>query len=279
MSGGRTLVVTGASTGFGRAIAEAAVARGWRVCGTVRKEADAESLRGAGITPIRMDLALPDTIAGACSEIEGWAAGRVDAVVHNAGSVWPGPVEVIDLAELRQQFEVNLFGHVDVTQRLLPAVRAAGGRMLFVSSDSTSVTLPMTGPYAASKRALEAIAEALAQETAGQGIHVIVVAPGPYATSIWDTSIPRGRAYEDRGDPRLERYRVLADRVANAAVRQPKGDARDLAAVVLRALEHPRPAFRYVAPFASRVRGWVRWFTPTRLFHRVSAWVIDRIGR
>lgn len=274
----RTLVVTGASTGFGRHIAEMAHARGWRVIGTVRKDADADALAAAGITSVRMDLAVPDTIAAGCAEIVALTSGSIDAVVHNAGSTWPGPVELIDLADLRMQFEVNVFGHIDVTQRLMPAVREAKGQMLFISSESTTNVFPMMGPYAASKRAIEALAEALAQETLDQGVTVSVVAPGAYETAIWGTATPRGDALLTSKDPRWVRYRQLGRSIATAAQARKMGDAADLAAVVLAVLENPRPPFRTVAPFATKLQGALRTLAPTRWFHRLAVREILRRG-
>jgi len=278
MSPTRRLVVTGASTGIGRAIASLARERGWEVLGTVRKDADAQALAALGIATARLDLSDPASIADGCAEILGWSGGRVDAVVHNAGSTWPGPLELMKLEDLRQQFEVNVFGHIDITQRLLPAVRAAGGRMVFISSDSVTVTPPFMGAYAASKRAIEALAEALAQETMGQGIDILVVAPGPYATAIWETSTPRGTPYLDGKDSRSDLYKRLGNALAKAATGQPMHDPRDLAEVVLHALTTAHPAFRYTAPFSRRVMGVVRWFAPTRWFHRLFVSELLRRG-
>ncbi|HMV70338.1 MAG TPA: SDR family NAD(P)-dependent oxidoreductase, partial [Myxococcota bacterium] len=224
----------------------------------------------------RLDLADPASIGPGCGAIQAWCDGRLDAVVNNAGSSWPGPIELLPLDELRLQFEVNVFGHVDVTQRLLPALRAARGRALFISSDSVTITPPMVGAYAASKRAIEAIAEALAQEVADQGVQVIVVAPGPYQTAIWGTSMPRGESVVGSSDPRAELYRPLAERIAATVTNRPLGDPADLAAVVLRALDAQRPAFRYVAPFSSHVGGWIKAILGHRAFHRVVRAVIDR---
>ncbi len=272
-------MVTGASSGFGRAIARAARDAGWQVLGTVRKAADAESLEAEGIATATMDLALPDTIASGCETALAWCDGRLDAVVHNAGSTWPGPIELMPLDQLRLQFEVNVFGHIDVTQRLLPAIREAGGHMLFISSDSTSITPPLIGAYAASKRALEAMAEALAQETLGQGITVSVIAPGPYATSIWETAKPRGEGFLNTEDARVARYRHLAEALSRATVNRPMGDASDFAAVVLANLESSNPPFRRVVPLEARLTTLVRSVLPTRLFHRLYVAEILRRGR
>ena len=269
MSAARKLVVTGASTGFGRAIVEAALARGWSVLGTVRKDADAEALGALGVATARLDLAVPASIGPGCDAIAAWCGGALDALVNNAGSTWPGPVELVTMADLRMQFEVNTFGQVDVTQRLLPAIRAARGHVVFVSSDSTTTTPPILGPYAASKRALEALAEALAQETADQGLRVSIVAPGPYATAIWGTSTPRGEASRGSDDPRVALYRPLAEQLRAAAENWPQGDPADLARVVLDVVDDPRPPMRTVAPFSSRAAAWLRAAVGPRRFHRL----------
>jgi NAD(P)-dependent dehydrogenase (short-subunit alcohol dehydrogenase family) len=273
---GRKIVVTGASTGFGRCIAELAAAAGWQVLGTVRKDSDAEQLRQKGIATARLDLGVPDSIGPGCEQILQWCGGKLDALVNNAGSTWPGPMELVTMADLRMQFEVNTFGHIDITQRLLPAVRAANGHVLFISSDSTTITPPMLGPYAASKRALEAMAEVMAQETAGQGIRVSIVAPGPYQTAIWGTSLPRGQAYLTAADPRLVLYQQLADQIAKAVDARPMGDPMDLAKVVMTQLVDPAPPLRTVAPLQSRVIGRVKATIGARRFHKLLRWVIAR---
>lgn len=275
----RKLVVTGASTGFGRCIAQAAHAAGWAVLGSVRKDSDAQDLRAQGIAAVQFDLAVPESIGPGCAQVLDWCDGHLDALVNNAGSTWPGPFEVITPADLRMQFEVNTFGHVDVTQRLLPAIRAAQGQVCFISSDSTTITPPIIGAYAASKRALEALAEALAQETAGQGIRVSIVAPGPYQTAIWGTSIPRGEAYLTAGDPRLALYRELAEQLGKASTNRPLGDPMDLARVVLRVLDDVNPPMRTVAPLESRLIALVRGLLGPRRFHRLLRWVIARQGK
>lgn len=276
MSTPRRLVVTGASTGIGRAIATAAQARGWSVLGTVRKEEDARALGALGIAAARFDLAVPETLGPGCDAILAWCGGRLDALVNNAGSSWPGPVELTPIDDIRLQFQVNVFGHVEVTQRLLPALREARGRAVFISSDSVTTTTPMVAAYAASKRAIEAIAESLAQEVADQGVQVIVVAPGPYQTAIWGTSIPRAKQLLLSPDPRMELYRALADRVEKAATSRTIGDPSDIAAIVLGALDDPHPAFRYVAPLQSRVQGLIKSVVGHRRFHRLIRAKLDR---
>lgn len=276
MSQGRTLVVTGASSGIGRAIAVAAVGAGWRVLGTVRRVEDAQSLAALGIASARLDLLDPPSVVAGCAEIVAWCDGRLDALVNNAGSTWPAPIELTTLDDLRAQFELNVVGQVHLTQRLLDALRAAHGRVVFISSDSTVVAPPMVGAYAASKRAIEAIAESLAVETLDQGLTVIVVSPGPYDTAIWGTSTPRGEVYLQGSDARIERYRALAEAVRKLSTGRPLGDPRELAAVVLHALTTARPRFRYVAPLQSRLIAALRSVLPTRWWHRLLRAVINR---
>lgn len=275
----KTLVVTGASTGFGRCIAELARQQGWRVLGTVRKDADAAALEALGIATARMDLGVPDTIPPGVQTIVDWCGGRLDALVNNAGSTWPGPVELLRRDDLRMQFEVNTFGHIEVTQLLLPALRAAKGHALFISSDSTTLTPPMIGSYAASKRALEAMAEALAQETWDQGVRVSIVAPGPYQTAIWGTSIPRGDVYREGDDPRQALYRTLGDQLAKASLNRPLGDPMDLARIVLRQVADPNPPLRTVAPLQSVLAGKLKALLGPRLFHRLLRRIVAKLGR
>lgn len=274
----RNLVVTGASTGIGRAIAVAAHEAGWRVLGTVRKDADVDALAQLGIASARLDLQDDASVIAGCEEIVGWCAGELHGLINNAGSTWPAPIELMALADLRAQLDLNVVGQVHITQRLLPSIRSAGGHVLFISSDSTVVTPPIVGAYAASKRAIEAIAESLAIETLDQGIRVSVLSPGPYDTAIWGTSTPRGEAYLSAPDPRMTRYQALAEGLRRMTTKRTLHDPRDLAQVALGLLDHAAPPFRTTAPLQSRITSGIRRWIPSRLWFRVLRWLLLRGG-
>ena len=153
-----TVLITGASTGIGRATALRLAGSGWTVLAGVRKAADGEALKADGgerIVPIELDVTDAAQIAAAVAEVDG--RGRLDALVNNAGIGFGGPLELVPIDDLRNQFEVNVLGPVALTQALLPALRRARGRILFISSVGGRVAMAFTAPYAASKHAIEAI--------------------------------------------------------------------------------------------------------------------------
>ncbi|MDX6665819.1 MAG: hypothetical protein QOG68_2025, partial [Solirubrobacteraceae bacterium] len=178
------VLVTGAARGIGRACALRLAADGWDVLAGVRRAEDGEELRAAGdgrIAPVALDITAADQVAALADALP----ARLDAVVNNAGVVVSGPVEAVPLDELRRQFEVNLIGQVAVTQAVLGRLRASRGRIVFISSLSGRVSTPLTGPYNASKFALEGLADALRMEVRPWGIRVVLVEPAQTDTDIW----------------------------------------------------------------------------------------------
>jgi NAD(P)-dependent dehydrogenase (short-subunit alcohol dehydrogenase family) len=189
-----TVLITGASTGIGRATALRMAGAGWRVLAGVREESVGEQLRGEGaaaiaagtggdISPLLLDVTEPEQIERAASEM-GEPAG-LDGLVNNAGIGVGGPLEIVSDEELKLQFEVNVFGALAVTRALLPALRARRGRIVFVSSVGGRVAVPYNGPYAASKHAIEAFGDALRGELHDAGIAVSLIEPGSVKTPIW----------------------------------------------------------------------------------------------
>jgi NAD(P)-dependent dehydrogenase (short-subunit alcohol dehydrogenase family) len=234
----RTVLVTGASSGIGRACAERLARNGWRVVAGVRNAGDAPR----GTTELLLDV----TDVGAIH------VDRLDALVNNAGIAVAGPLEYLPVGELRRQLEVNLVGQLAVTQALLPKLRAARGRIVFIGSIAGRSSLPFLGAYAISKFGLEALADALRMELAPSGIGVSIVEPGTIATPIWTKPQPLADAMPREG---VELYgaRVEAFRRA-AAARSAKGVPPDeVAKVVEHALTSARPRTRYlVGPDAKR---------------------------
>jgi len=263
----RHLVVTGTSTGLGRAIAVEARRRGWKVLGTVRREADRGGLEADGVDTAICDICDPDAVETLGRDVAAWSAGRLDALVNNAGTTYPGPIEVIEPEDLRAQFEVNVFAQVAVTRALLGMLRATGGRIVMISSDSTQAVPPAIGAYAASKMALEGIARSLDLEVRPQGVSVHIVRPGAFETAIWETSVKRADEYGARAaedQVAADRYAPLAAAVRGFALdRDRMGDPADLARATVDVLEARRP--RMVTTFprtlenfaASRLPWWV----------------------
>src|SRR5437879_11065324 len=180
------VVVTGASTGIGAAIARHLAGRGLRVFGTVRRAEDEIALTRDGVTALRMDVTDTASITRVRGEVER-ALGTTPliALVNNAGIPAAGPLELFPLDELRRVLEVNLIGVVAVTQAFLPLLKVSRGRIVNMSSVAGRGALPFVGPYTASKFALEAISDSLRRELLPFGVRVIVIEPGSFKTAIW----------------------------------------------------------------------------------------------
>ena len=274
----RTLVVTGCSGGFGLVIAQEAVRQGFRVLGSVRRDADAEGLRAAGCAVGILDLCDEASCIAFAELAAEWCGGRLDAVVHNAGTAFPAPMVGADRSDLRAQFEVNTIGQIHFNGLLMPSLIAAKGRAVFISSISAVMPTALLGPYAASKRALEAMAESLAMEVKALGVSVCVVRPGSYSTGIWDTSVQRGDKYLelDLGEPLTGHYRRLGEKVRRVALSQPLSDPLGLGRFVLRVLTARRSAFYRTTPISARTMQTLCWLLPTRWFHALIRFVLGR---
>ena len=257
----RLALVTGTSTGIGRAIAIALAGRGFEVLAGVRRPEDAPP----GLEPIVLDVTSPDDIAAAATRV----GGALHALVNNAGIVVTGPVEVVPAEDWRRQFEVNLIGQVAVTRALLPALVSARGRIVNLSSVSGRVALPMVGPYAASKFALEAVTDALRREVGPQGVHVVSVEPGGIATPLWDKT----RAEAERTLAAMPaEVRRRYDDLIDAMLRHSERLARDglppeaVAEVVAGALTARRPRTRYVVGRDAKAQTLLARLLPDRAF-------------
>jgi len=194
------VLLTGASTGIGYATTLYLADTGYRVLAGVRSEEAAERLveaGGASVIPLTLDVTKPDDLETAAEAIERENGGKLDGLVNNAGVFYPNAAEVAPLEEYRRTMEVNFFGLVALTQRLLPALRKAQGRIVNVSSMNGRVAMPLTGSYAASKFAVEAFSDALRVELASSGIHVIVVQPGQIRTEIFGKAMEAMEAMEN----------------------------------------------------------------------------------
>jgi len=187
-------LITGASTGIGRATALRLASSGWTVLAGVRKAEDGDALVAGGgerVVPIVLDVTDPAQVAAAVERV-GEHGNRLDALVNNAGIGYGGPLELIPIEDLRNQFEVNTIGPVALTQALLPALRRARGRVVFVSSIGGRVAMAFTAPYAASKHAIEAIGDVIRVELRSSNVQVALIEPGSVATPIWDKSRAQG---------------------------------------------------------------------------------------
>jgi len=273
---GRAVVVTGASTGIGRATTLALAAAGYRVFAGVRRDADGEALRAvdARVTPLRLDVTDAGERAAAAARVAEVTGGSLYALVNNAGVVVPGPLEFLDLAELRRSLEVNAVAPVAVAQAFLPLLRRAHGRLVHVGSSSGYLATALMGAYAASKFALEALADAQRRELAGSGVEVVLVEPGAIATPIWDKGLAYGEQLEKTLSPEalalygrdVARLREYARAAPGRAI-----PAERVAEVVLRALAASRPRARYRVGADAKLGFALARLLPDRLLDRVLA--------
>ena len=192
----QSIVVTGVSTGIGWGCVKVLIAGGFRVFGSVRKQADAERLTkefGANFTPLIFDVTDEAAVAASAKQVEAALAGEtLSGLVNNAGIAVPGPLLYLKIEDFERQIAINLAGPLIVTQAFAPLLGAdrsrkgAPGRIVMISSVGGKNASPFVGPYNASKFALEGFSESLRRELLLLGIDVIVVAPGAVATPIWD---------------------------------------------------------------------------------------------
>lgn len=249
--GPRTALITGCSTGIGRATALRLDSQGWRVFAAVRKQEDADSLSAEAspeLTPVLLDVTEADSISAARERIENEAGGRLDALVNNAGTAYPGPLEVISVDDFRAQLDVNLIGHIAVTRELIPALRAAQGRVVNVTSIGGLVATPFMSPYHASKFALEAVSDCLRLELRPWGIKTIVIEPGSVATDIWSGGAQRfDRVVEGMSPEQKALYgdAVEAAKRASASTGERGIEPEKVAETIQGALESKRPKARY----------------------------------
>lgn len=276
------VLITGASSGIGRASALRLARSGWTVLAGVRDLAAGERLieeadADGHVVPLKLDVTDAAQIARAAQRIDETpqpgqpGTGRLDALVNNAGVGVGGPLELVALDDLRWQFEVNVFGQVAMTQAMLPALRRARGRIVLVSSIGGRVAMPFTAPYAASKHAIEAIGDTLRVELRRSNVQVAIVEMASVATPIWD----KGKADADRvtippglqaeyGQVPGAMEKVLEDAAARGI------PPEQVAEAIERALTSPRMKARYLVGRQARGMLLAKRLLPDLVFDRVA---------
>jgi NAD(P)-dependent dehydrogenase (short-subunit alcohol dehydrogenase family) len=251
VAAGRAVVVTGASTGIGRACVKQLVADGFHVFGSVRKDADAEGLArefGTGFTPLLFDVTDRADVESAARKVEQAIGGQTLAgLVNNAGIAVAGPLLYLNVEDFERQFAVNVTGQLIVTQAFAPLLGAdrsrtgAPGRIVMISSVGGRNALPFAGPYAASKFAIEGLSEALRRELMLFGIDVVIIAPGAVVTPIWDKTEESVAPFANTPyAAALEKMKAFM--LANATKGLP---AERIGEAVNKALTTPKPRTRY----------------------------------
>jgi NAD(P)-dependent dehydrogenase (short-subunit alcohol dehydrogenase family) len=251
-----SVLVTGASRGIGRSIAEELAGHGWDVIAGVRTQQDADTLTAVNpqrISAVILDVTSDDDLA----QLEATLPADLDAVVNNAGIVVSGPMETLSNDEWRRQLEVNVIGTLAVTRAVLPRLRQSKGRIVFISSISGRVSAPIVGAYSASKFALEAAADAMRMELRPWGVSVVLVEPAQTDTDLWRQAdsvaaeleqalSAEHRALYAKHILGFKKSIPLSQRLAVAAER--------VSAVVEQALTAKRPRARYVVGVGPRLQ-------------------------
>lgn len=272
------IFVTGASSGIGRATAERLAKAGYDVIpGLRRPDALPEPIK----EPVTIDLADESTIGPATQQVLDRADGRLVGVVNNAGYTVSGPCEALDVDDWRAQFEVNLFGHIAVTQALLPALLANKGRVVNVGSIGGRMSSPFIGPYNSSKFAVRAWTDAMRMELAPHGVHVSLIEPGSIDTPLWQ----KGNELADEQLEKLtdEQQRRYAQQIAGAR------KAADFAAshgippercakVIEHALTSRRPKGRYLVGSDARMQAAFSMM-PVAVSDRVMTGMLRRLSK
>jgi NAD(P)-dependent dehydrogenase (short-subunit alcohol dehydrogenase family) len=268
----KAVLITGCSTGIGRATAQRLAAAGHRVYATARTLETIADLSAGGCRLLQLDVCDDDSIRAAVAHVTD-AEGAVGVLVNNAGYGSEGPFEEVPMAEVRQQFETNVFGLVRLTQLALPGMRAQRwGKVVNISSMGGRLVLPGGAFYHATKFAVEAMSDALRFEVQGFGIHVIVVEPGAIMTQFGETAAARVDALAAEGSAYAEFRRKLAGGIRKSYAGKPDalgGVADDVARVIQKAITVGRPKTRYPVTLGARVFMGLRRWLPDRVFDSV----------
>jgi NAD(P)-dependent dehydrogenase (short-subunit alcohol dehydrogenase family) len=264
----KAVLITGCSTGIGRATAELLAEKGWRVYATARRLDAIADLAKRGCKTLALDVCDEGSMRAAVAAVE-QAESAVGVLINNAGYGQEGAFEEVPMEEIRRQFETNVFGLIRLTQLVLPGMRRQGwGRIVNLSSMGGRLTLPGGAFYHATKYAVEAMSDALRFEVGAFGVAVVVVEPGPIKTQFGDTAVASVRRL-DGASPYAAFNAVLAKKIREA-YEGPMGrfaaGPEAVARVIERAISAERPRTRYPVTAAARILMGLRRWLPDRAF-------------
>ncbi|HEV2092510.1 MAG TPA: oxidoreductase [Rubrobacter sp.] len=280
----RAVLITGCSTGIGRATAERLASSGWRVYATARDVGKIASLADRGCELLPLDVTDEDSMRAAVEEVER-REGAVGVLVNNAGYSQSGAVEEVPMEKVRRQFETNVFGLTRMCQLALPGMRRQGwGRIVNISSMGGRLTFPGGGYYHATKYAVEAVSDALRFEVAGFGVEVVVVEPGLIRTGFADaatgsmagTTSPAGSPYAGFN---AGVAKVVRDNYERGPFLRLGGGPEAVAATIERAITADRPRTRYAVTPSAHLFIWLRRLLPDRAWDALVRTVYPRPGR
>jgi NAD(P)-dependent dehydrogenase (short-subunit alcohol dehydrogenase family) len=280
MAAARTVIVTGCSSGIGRATALDLVQHGWTVYATARRLESVAELEAEGCRTLALDVTDERSMRDAVDAVLD-REGRIGALVNNAGYSQSGAIETVSPEDLRRQFETNVFGLMRMSQLVLPSMREAGaGRIVNIGSMGGRLTFPGGGVYHATKYAVEALSDALRFEVAGFGVRVALIEPGLIRTGFAEAAV--ATVDHDEGP-----YAAFNAHVAHTTVSTYEsgpigklgGDPEDVAKVVRKALETKRPRARYTVTPSAKLLIAQRRVTPDGAWDRLMAAQFPRPGR
>jgi short-subunit dehydrogenase len=267
-----SVLITGSSSGIGLATALEMRDRGWTVFATARKAEDLESLASHQITPIELDVSNSDSIRQAAETVRTKTEGKLSALVNNAGYGQPGALEDLTRDQMRQQFEVNIFGLLELTNLLLPDMIQQGhGRIVHVSSVVGRIALPFMGIYSASKFAVEALADVQRVELDGTGIKVSLVEPGPIRTKFSKNAVAASNRHLERGSSRFQGLYAheLTLREESEAPKPFSLPPEAVARKIAHALTAKHPRTRYHVTLPAHLGAFLSRFAPDRFIDYV----------
>ncbi len=271
-----TILITGCSSGIGYVTAHGLKKRGYRVFASARKPKDVERLQAEGFEAVQLDLDDSASIEAAVTQVLEWTGGTLDALFNNAAWGQVGAVEDLSRRVLREQFETNLFGTIELTNLVLPVMRRQGyGRILFNSSVLGFVALPFRGAYNASKYALEGMVDTLRLELYGTQIYPILIEPGPILTKFRENAYHKFKQNIDAAhSPYQKIYQKMEQRLAAegpvvAFTLPPEAVLQK----VIYALERPCPKIRYYVTFPTYLFAFLKRILPVRALD----WVLRQV--
>ncbi|MBU1171025.1 MAG: SDR family oxidoreductase [Proteobacteria bacterium] len=281
-----SVLISGCSSGIGLECALTLSRAGWRVFAGVRNPDDGISLEkesSGNITPLILDISDEHSVKQAVLKLEADLGDRgLNALINNAGIAVQGPLEFVSLRLFEKQMQVNVTGHLCVTQLCLPMLRKAKGRIIFISSESGRFTLPLIGPYTASKYALEALANTFRMELLPSGIRVSLIEPGSVKTNIWTKAEKDGlRLLKDLPEQASHYYknelRLLA--LGPKLINKTASPVEHVVKKVVHSLTAKRPKIRYVVGIEARFLLTFYTLVPTRWTDWITVKCLNIMGK
>jgi NAD(P)-dependent dehydrogenase (short-subunit alcohol dehydrogenase family) len=278
----KAVLITGCSTGIGRATAERLAARGWTVYATARKVDSIEDLKGKGCKTLALDVTDEQSMRAAVEQVEA-AEGAVGVLVNNAGYSQSGALETVPLDQVRRQFETNVFGLLRMCQLVLPGMRSQRwGRIVNLSSMGGKLTFPGGGAYHATKFSVAALSDVLRFEVAGFGVDVVVIEPGLIRANFGEAAVGSMSEVPSDDGPYAKFNAAVAATTAGAyegPMRHLGAGPNAVARTIEKAISRRRPRPRYAVTASARVLLAQHAVLPDRAWDAVVGTSFPRPGK